>query len=49
MRLYPKEQIFIMRTEDWHYHEETNLMQDVFEFLDISKYTRKAEKFEGLS
>ncbi|XP_072030892.1 carbohydrate sulfotransferase 15-like [Amphiura filiformis] len=35
LRVFPKEQILTLRTEDWHYHEETNLLQDVFKFLDI--------------
>ncbi|XP_072030896.1 carbohydrate sulfotransferase 15-like [Amphiura filiformis] len=35
LRVFPKDQILILRTDDWHYHEETNLLQDVFKFLDI--------------
>ncbi|XP_072030176.1 carbohydrate sulfotransferase 15-like [Amphiura filiformis] len=35
LRVFPKDQILILRTEDWHNHEEINLLQDVFKFLDI--------------
>ncbi|XP_072030891.1 carbohydrate sulfotransferase 15-like isoform X2 [Amphiura filiformis] len=35
LRVFPKDQVLILRTEDWHYHEDTNLLQDVFKFLDI--------------
>ena len=38
MRVFPKEQLLFLRTEDWHYHKQTDMLQNIFKFLDIGMY-----------
>ncbi|XP_072028760.1 carbohydrate sulfotransferase 15-like [Amphiura filiformis] len=35
LRLYPREQVLIIRTEDWHDHAKNDMLQQIYKFLEI--------------
>ncbi|XP_072039731.1 carbohydrate sulfotransferase 15-like [Amphiura filiformis] len=37
LRLYPREQFLVLRTEDWHDHANNSMFQEIFKFLEIDE------------
>ena len=38
LRVFPREQVMILRTEDWHQHEDNDILKQIYTFLEIGKF-----------